>query len=103
MIPEVEGMKKIICVALSLMLFGCGRELIVVGSSGIKTYPTYGYFNEKQSRSKNVCYEVSFGNIVWSIILVETVVVPIYFIGFSLFNPVRLKKNDADNCSVDSE
>ena len=31
------------------------------------------------------------GNVVWSVLLVETVIAPIYFLGFSLFEPVGPK------------
>lgn len=79
---------------IGMILTGCGQPRILGG----KYYPTYGVLNESSSRSKHVCYEVSFGNVIWSFILIETVVFPAYFIGFSLFNPVRMKKNADDDC-----
>ena len=93
-------MKKLIvlAVALSLLLAGCGHPL----ETKKMTYPTYGLFNEGSSKSKNVCYEISVGNVVWSIILIETVVMPIYFVGWSLYNPVRLKRSADDQCTLDS-
>jgi hypothetical protein len=84
-------------IAVSLVLSGCGQPL----STNQKTYPTYGLFNESTDKSKDVCYKISVGNIVWSIILVETIVAPIYFVGFSLYNPVRMKKSANDDCSID--
>ncbi len=65
-------------------------------------YPTYGLFNESTDKSRNVCYKISIGNVVWSILLFETVIAPIYFIGFSLYNPVRMKNDGNDQCSYDS-
>jgi hypothetical protein len=35
------------------------------------------------------------GNIVWSCILVETVIAPIYFLGFSVYEPVGKKDINA--------
>lgn len=92
-------MKKSIAAvaALSLMLAGCGRPIQHEG----KEYPTYGFLNEDSSRSKNMCYEVSIGNVFWSVILVETIVAPVYFIGFSLFNPVGPKGADGE-CGIDA-
>lgn len=81
---------------LCLLLQGCGRPATIERI----TYDTYGFLNEGTYRSKDVCYEVSVGNIVWSIILFETVVAPIYFLGFSLFNSVRLKVDAGDDCSL---
>lgn len=93
-------MKRVIAlvVATSILLVGCGHPL----EAGKVTYPTYGLFNESSSKSKNVCYEISVGNIVWSIILAETIIFPVYFVGWSLWNPVRLKKGPDDQCTFDS-
>ncbi len=95
-------MKKLglaVLISTSLIFAGCGREL----ETPKKTYPTYGILNQDKLRSENVCYEVSIGNVVWSIILIETIIAPVYFIGFSIFNPVRLKKSPTDKCGIDAE
>ncbi len=93
-------MKKTVAIvlALCLVLTGCGQPL----STSKKEYPTYGLFNESTQKSKDVCYEISVGNVVWSIVLVETIIAPIYFVGWSLWNPVRLKKDANDQCTIDS-
>ena len=95
-------MKKIIAAvaAATVLLSGCGRPALFTVDGNTKYYPTYGFFNESSDRSKNVCYEVSIGNVIWSIILIETIVAPIYFIGFSLFNPVDVKTGQG--CGIDS-
>lgn len=41
----------------------------------------YGWANWESTKDENVIYDVVIGNIVWSIILSETIVVPIYFTG----------------------
>jgi hypothetical protein len=87
----------ILAISSLLALSSCGAPKEIDGN----TYPTHGYFNEDTSKSKNVCYEVSVGNIVWSIILIETIVMPIYFIGWSLFNPVSKKGADGV-CGIDA-
>lgn len=83
---------------LSLMLSACGQPLQVAD----KTYPTYGFINEDSAKSEKMCYEVSFGNIFWGLFLVETLVAPVYFFGFSLFNPVSAKGADG-KCGIDSQ
>ncbi len=94
-------MKKIGIMALMaslLALTACGAPI----EHNEKVYPTYGLFNENESKSEDMCYEVSVGNVVWSIILIETVVAPIYFVGFSLYNPIGPK--DANGkCGIDSQ
>jgi hypothetical protein len=96
-------MKKIIASALILsMLAGCGQPLTINGPNNTsKTYPTYGLFNADENKSKLMCYETSIGNVVWSIILIETIIAPIYFIGFDIENPVGYK-NAAGNCGIDA-
>jgi hypothetical protein len=82
------------CIA-AMLLTACGQTLTVER----KTYPTYGFANSDTSKSKDVCYEASFGNIVLSILLIETVIAPVYFIGWDIMNPVRLKQGPNDDCS----
>lgn len=92
--------KKIIAVGLIVsMLTGCGEPLTITNKDGEKTYPTYGLFNQDTDKSKDVCYKISVGNVVWSIIGFQNIVMPVYFVGFSLFNPIRLKRDDKDDCS----
>ena len=77
-------MKKIICIVLVvavMALSGCGHPKTINGT----TYPTRGLFQEK---NPNIHYEVSVGNVVWSIILVETIIAPVYFVGWSIYNPI---------------
>ena len=96
-------MKKIIALALaaSIALTGCGApQTLTTADKTTKEYPTYGLFNENSEKSSKVCYEISVGNVVWSILLIETVVMPIYFIGFSLFNPVSAKSDKG--CGIDA-
>jgi hypothetical protein len=93
-------MKKTLAVLLiasmSVLAAGCGHEL----ETAKKTYPTYGFFNQDKYKSDDVCYEVSVGNVLLSVLLIESVIGPVYFVGFSLFNPIRLKSGPTDNCKA---
>ena len=82
-------MKKLIAaLALSsLLMVGCGQPKVIEG----KYLPTYGLINQDENKDPTIRYEVSVGNMVWSVIFCETVVVPLYFFGWSLFNPVAKK------------
>ena len=92
-------MKKAIAVVCCLtLLSGCARSLDA--PNGV-TYPSYGLFNAGSYRSDKVCYALSVGNIIWSVILFESVIFPIYFVGFSIYNPLRLKKSTDDSCGFD--
>jgi len=61
---------------------------------GGRHYETYGYLNKDEVKAPNVRYRVVVGNLVWSVLLGETIIAPIYFIGFDLFEPVGLADCD---------
>ena len=93
-------MKKIfssIAIMSLLTLSSCGKPIDYNG----KHYPTYGLFNEDDSKSDKMCYKISVGNVIWSIFGIETVIMPVYFIGFSLYNPVGPKSPDG-KCGIDN-
>jgi hypothetical protein len=76
----------ILLVIATLSLSACGSDKVING----KTYITYGLFNPEDRDSK-IQYKVIVGNIIWSVLLSETIVAPIYFLGWSLFEPIRAK------------
>ena len=77
---------KILIVAfLGASLSGCGDSKIIKN----KEIPTYGLFNPGD-KYEGVEYKVIFGNVVWGILLIETIIAPIYFFGFSLYEPVGI-------------
>lgn len=83
-------MKKIIAAILAvaiLSLAACGNEMVING----KNHSTYGLINKDQEKDPTVQYRVIVGNVFWGIVLVETIFAPVYFFGFSLYEPVGLK------------
>ncbi len=83
---------------VALLLFvGCGQSKVINGIErkpvGLATkYVPRNLF--KSTYSDSIQYEPCWGNIIWGIVLCETVIAPIYFFGFSMFNPVSpLQKN----------
>lgn len=54
----------------------------------------YGWANSRSKKNPNVRYEVSIGNIAWSLILSETGIVPIALTGWYLFEPVEYVENN---------
>jgi hypothetical protein len=79
-------------VAASMLLSACGASEKTI--DGIR-YGTYGLVNEKEMRNPNIKYEMSGWSIFWSVLLVETVIAPIYIIGWDLFEPVGKKDPNA--------
>ena len=81
---------------LLLLLARSPRNLATGPNGEVKHYPTYGFFNQDELRSDKVCYRLSIGNVVWSVLLIETIIAPVYFVGFDLFEPVSVK--DENGC-----
>ena len=93
-------MKKIIAlaVAASIALTGCADSKSLTVDGVRKNYPTYGWINASEMKSDKVCYAVSTENVILSILLIETLVFPVYFVGFDLYEPIRVKPEDG-NCN----
>lgn len=72
----------------SLLLFAsCAEEKIIEG----KKYEPYGLFNEDVMKNDSIVYELSAGSVIAIIIFCETIIVPVYTIGWDLYEPVRKK------------
>ena len=85
--------KKVMSVIMSVVLLvslvgfvsGCGDSMVRNG----KEYETYGIIDKDETRDECVKYKPIIGNIVWGIILCETIIAPVYFFGFSCMEPER--------------
>jgi len=86
-------MKRLFLVLLAVLLLagclsGCADDLTVNG----KTYESYGFIDKDDERDPGIEYDLCIGNLVWSVILFETAIAPIYFLGFSIMEPVGVKQ-----------
>lgn len=79
--------------ASTMLLSACGNDKTIDG----KHYDTFGVFNETSTRDPKILYEVSPGSVIWAIILSETLVVPVYIIGWDLWQPVKAYPPAADS------
>jgi len=94
----MSKLKNMACL-LALTLSACGEPLQV----GDKTYPTYGFLNASTHKSSEVCYEPNMDNVVWAVALAHTIVAPVYFFGWDIMEPVRVKPAHCDDCSIDCQ
>ena len=78
----------LITVVLLNTIIGCANNKVLDD----KEYETYGLFNS-HLRDKCVHYKVSITNIVWGVILIETIIMPLYIFGFSLYEPMHKIEN----------
>lgn len=88
-------MKKfLVCFTAILFLFACAEPKTLPTADGgdTKLYTSYGLFNTHHKAS-HVCYRIVAGNVVWSMLLASSFIFPLYFVGWSIFEPTDLKKN----------
>ncbi len=74
-------------VAASLLLSACANSRTICGV----TYKPYGIANADDVKNPDVEYDLVVGNLVWTVLLFETIIAPIYFLGWALFEPVGVK------------
>ncbi len=83
----------IILCFLTVFTAGCGnnRDVCYKGESGKQEcyeFDQFGLFNGNNMKNPNVKYKLIIGNVIWSIILIETIIVPIILVGWFMFEPV---------------
>lgn len=82
-------MKKLLFTFLtltSLLFVSCADDKTI----GNVTYKPYGLANEETVKDVNVKYQLSAGSVICAIIFSETIIVPVYVIGWDLYEPVKL-------------
>lgn len=85
-------MKKIFF-ALVIVLFisSCSQNKDLNLNGQVRTFEPYGWANSSSVSNDSIIYTPVVGNIIWSVILSETVIAPIYLTGWSLFEPSEVK------------
>ncbi len=84
-------MKKFIFVLLILSA-ACANPKDIELNGQVRTFEPYGWMNEEEYKNDSIYYKVNTGNVVWSLIGVETVIIPVLLTGNSLYEPVRVKE-----------
>lgn len=83
-------MKNLI-ILIIIFLSSCSDSKVLNVNGQNRLFETYGLANEERIKNDSVYYEVSVESVVWSIILCETVIAPVYFIGWDLYEPKSVK------------
>jgi len=77
---------------------GCGDDKYVCynvdGKAECHTFEQFGLFDAGKLENPNVEYDAVVGNVVWAVLLCETIVVPIVVVGWYLYEPVGPKNMD---------
>lgn len=77
----------IVILGFGVIMSGCGDNKVINGVE----YGRYGLFSADEKKNPDIQYEIIWGNVVWGALLFETIIGPIYFFGFDLFEPVGPK------------
>jgi hypothetical protein len=86
-------MKKVLLIIMITMLASCGNAMKI----DKKLCDTYGMFDKEEKKCEGVEYRLIKRNAIPAIILSGSILVPVYIIGFDLYEPIGKKKNDAKN------
>jgi hypothetical protein len=90
-IMKGNHVKKVLCLLLFtlmiILLSGCGSPKVIDG----KKYDTYGLLNESSMRNDKIEYRVIVGNVILGAFLCETIIAPVYFFGFDMYEPIGKK------------
>jgi hypothetical protein len=91
-------MRKIITILFAaLVLTSCADSKVLTINNQETLVRPYGWANKQSRYNENVIYEVNPGNVVWSIIGIETIFVPVWLTGWQLFEPVGVKEETKVN------
>lgn len=84
-------MKRLLLISISALLISCAEsKKININGEDVIVEP-YGWMNESEIKNDSVVYRVNTGNIVWSVLGIETLVVPIVLTGNYMYEPIRKK------------
>ncbi len=91
-----KHMKKILLVLSIFCLFSCADSKVLNIDGKDTLVEPYGWMNDDVLKNDSVQYQVNTGNVVWSIIGFETIIVPIILTGNSLYEPVKVKNSSSN-------
>lgn len=85
-------MKKLLAILLIALSFAscADSKQFEIDGKQVVVEP-YGWFDETEAND-SINYRVNTGNVVWSILLFETIIAPIVITGNELWEPVSKKE-----------
>jgi hypothetical protein len=86
---------------IAILLVSCADNKTLEINGKNQVIEPYGWF-DLEAENQCVKYKVVTGNVVWSVLLMETVFAPILITGNSLFEPVSVKEHCKQNLKGES-
>ena len=87
----------IVIVCFSLLVVGCGDSKTIcipesyTPNTGCHEFQQYGLFDANELKNRDIEYKVVWGNIFWSIVGFENVLLPVILLGWYMYEPVGVK------------
>ena len=82
---------SILLLVVASLFTSCAEpKTIEINKKQVVVQP-YGLANEQAVKNDSVVYQMSSGSVICAIIFCETVIAPIYIVGWDLYEPVRKK------------
>ena len=78
---------KYIFLIMLFSFYSCGNKPMVHNN---KIYNCYGIFDIEQEKKQNVLYELDTNNIIGTFFLMETLIVPIWNLGWNTYCPKKI-------------
>lgn len=87
---KTKIMKKLFAILTIgvLLLSSCADSKVLKIEGKQQRVEPYGWANYHVKKVPGVVYKVNVGNVVWSVILSETIIVPIWLTGWEIMEPV---------------
>ena len=83
---------------MMVLFSSCADSATFVDNKGMSfTAEPYGWANYDELKIDTVIYKPCIGNIVWDVLLSETLIVPIYLTGWEFYEPAGLKTSNQYN------
>lgn len=87
-----QNMKTTLLILTAIILTGCADNKDLVLNGKLQTFEPYGWADIDELKNDSIHYKINTGNVVWSIVGVETVFLPVWLTGWQIYEPVSVKK-----------
>jgi len=84
---KIKAISLLIVFAIPFIISSCADSKEIDINGKMEHVEPYGWADYQDLKNDSVIYKVSVGNIVWSVLLCQTIVVPIWLTGYGFYEP----------------
>ena len=79
-----------ILISITLFASSCSSDKDIILNGKNQTFEAYGWAND-ELKNDSIEYHIVVGNVVWSVIGCETIIIPIWLTGWNIKEPIKVK------------